>query len=360
MKKLTAQEYLNKAISVHGDIYDYSDTVYKNSREPVKIICKEHGAFFKNANSHLNGYGCNICSGKELSFKEFVDKSDNVHKGKYLYIEESFRGVNYPIDIICFEHGLFNQLAQSHLSGSGCAKCSRSFQLTNPEFIKRVRLKFGDTYDCRLVNYTNKYTKVTLICSKHGPFNVIPNNLYRSDIACPICSGSRCDTLTFIEKARGRHGDDYSYDKVSYISGDKDVVISCKKHGDFSITPHIHLLGSGCPKCTGSRGEKLLDGMLQKMGYSPIKNKTFPGCIYKKSLRFDFFIPEKNTCIEFDGAYHFQYSPYVHKSFSNFVEGKVRDRLKDIYCINNKINLIRVPYYLDKDQVSKVLSDCLK
>jgi hypothetical protein len=360
MKKLTTQEYLNKAKTVHGDKYDYSETLYKDSRQPIKIICKEHGVFFKNAKSHLYGYGCNYCSGKELTFKEFVTKADKIHNGKYIYVEDSFCGVNYPIDIICFEHGLFNQLAQSHLSGCGCAKCSKSYHLDNFEFIKRVRSKFGDKYGCSQVNYINKYTRVTLVCGKHGPFEIIPNNLYYSDEACLICSGYRYNTQTFIEKAIEIHRSRYSYANVSYIRGDKEVILTCKKHGNFNITPHLHLSGSGCPKCTGSRGEKLLDTIFQEMGYNPIKNKSFPGCKYKIRLRFDFFIPEKNTCIEFDGAYHFQFSPYAHKKFSNFIECKIRDKIKDVYCINNKINLIRIPYYLGKDQVNKILYDCLK
>lgn len=75
MKKLNTEEYIRRAKEVHGDKYDYSETSYKSSRDPVKIICKEHGPFLKNSKSHLYGYACDYCSGKELTFADFVESS---------------------------------------------------------------------------------------------------------------------------------------------------------------------------------------------------------------------------------------------------------------------------------------------
>lgn len=45
MKKLTNDEFIVKAISIHGEKYDYSLSEYQNSKEKVKIICKNHGIF---------------------------------------------------------------------------------------------------------------------------------------------------------------------------------------------------------------------------------------------------------------------------------------------------------------------------
>ena len=66
MKKLTQNDFINKATTVHGNRYDYSKLVYTNSRSKVTIICKEHGEFSQNANSHILGIGCKKC-GKILS-----------------------------------------------------------------------------------------------------------------------------------------------------------------------------------------------------------------------------------------------------------------------------------------------------
>ena len=52
------KEFIEKAIKIHGDKYDYSNVEYKKALEKVKIICKEHGDFEQKPNSHLTGYGC--------------------------------------------------------------------------------------------------------------------------------------------------------------------------------------------------------------------------------------------------------------------------------------------------------------
>ena len=49
---------------VHGDKYDYSLVEYVNSKSKIKIICKEHGIFEQIPNSHLNGNGCKKCGYK--------------------------------------------------------------------------------------------------------------------------------------------------------------------------------------------------------------------------------------------------------------------------------------------------------
>ncbi len=360
MKKLNTKEYIRRAKEVHGDKYDYSETSYKSSRDPVKIICKEHGPFLKNSKSHLYGYACNYCSGKELTFADFVERSNKIHENKYLYIEESFKGVNYPISIICFDHGEFHQHAMSHLSGCGCPKCSKSYPLTNSRFINRVKRKFGDRFDCNQVSYTNKYTKVTLICKKHGPFEIVPNNISRTEEPCPICSGIRCDTPTFIEKARKVHGKSYKYNNVQYIDAETSIIIICPKHGSFNQTPHSHLSGAGCPYCSETRGERRVSRILEKIGVKYKREVKFNGCEYKKPLRFDFFIEEKNTCIEYDGILHYKYVPGVHSTYDNFVESSARDIIKDIYCVNSGINLIRIPYYTKSADIKDILSNALK
>ena len=60
-KKLTTEEFIERAREVHGDRYDYSQTVYRKSKETVDIICPIHGLFQQTAISHLCGHGCYKC-----------------------------------------------------------------------------------------------------------------------------------------------------------------------------------------------------------------------------------------------------------------------------------------------------------
>ena len=128
MKKLTIQEFINKAKIVHGDKYDYSLVEYLNSRTKVKIICPEHGIFEQKVNNHVNQRnGCPKCSGKHsYNNQEFINKAKLIHGDKYDYSLVDYKNNYTKIKIICSEHGIFEQKPNSHLSKYGCPYCKES------------------------------------------------------------------------------------------------------------------------------------------------------------------------------------------------------------------------------------------
>lgn len=65
-RRLTTEEFINKARLVHGNRYDYSKVVYESSKKEVCIICPEHGEFWQKAENHLGGCGCHECNKWEL------------------------------------------------------------------------------------------------------------------------------------------------------------------------------------------------------------------------------------------------------------------------------------------------------
>ena len=64
-KKLTTNEFIDKAKQKHGETYDYSLIDYMNAHSKVTIICKIHGKFSQKASAHLWGYGCSMCGGTQ-------------------------------------------------------------------------------------------------------------------------------------------------------------------------------------------------------------------------------------------------------------------------------------------------------
>ena len=113
-KKLTTEEFIERAKKIHGDTYDYSLVEYKGALDKVRIICKIHGLFEQRPASHLNGHGCHIC-GKELvgrkriSNEEFIDRANEIHKGLYDYNLVNIDGSESVATIICKIHGEFSQ-----------------------------------------------------------------------------------------------------------------------------------------------------------------------------------------------------------------------------------------------------------
>ena len=69
MCRLTNEQFIAKAVAVHGDKYDYSEVEYTTTKTPVKIICPKHGVFLQKPNDHLNGRGCQICKESHLERK---------------------------------------------------------------------------------------------------------------------------------------------------------------------------------------------------------------------------------------------------------------------------------------------------
>ena len=89
----------------------------------MKIICPVHGLFEQQANSHLKGANCPVCTNHvPLTTETFIERANKIHNNQYDYslAEYGYRDI---IKIICPVHGLFKQQAYSHLSGRGCYKC---------------------------------------------------------------------------------------------------------------------------------------------------------------------------------------------------------------------------------------------
>ena len=165
----------------HGDKYDYSKVIYKNSITPVKIVCPIHGVFEQKPVNHLRRSGCPKCVPSWSDTDEFIKKAQKIHGDKYDYSKVNYKDNQTGVCIICPEHGEFMQTPQSHLSGSGCQQCARQKigdrnRLTSDEFILKAKEIHGDKYDYSRINYKTNLYPIKIICKKHGEFEQIPNN----------------------------------------------------------------------------------------------------------------------------------------------------------------------------------------
>jgi hypothetical protein len=243
---------------------------------------------------------------KKLTTEEFIQKAKQIHNDKYDYSKVEYINTHTKICIICPEHGEFWQTPDNHLHDRGCSKCTDNYKPTTKEFIQKAIDIHGHKYDYSKVNYINNETKIIIICSKHGHFLQRPLNHICLKNGCPKCETTYLKTSQeFIQKAIDIHGHKYNYSKVNYINCNVKICIICLKHGEFWQTPHHHLEGSNCPKCQRSKGEEQIEKYLQKYNIQFETQKRFTDCKYKNSLPFDFYLPHFNTCIEFQGRQHY-------------------------------------------------------
>ena len=199
-KKLTVNEFINSAKTIHGNLYDYSKSVYINSRTKVEIICKIHGSFWQTPSHHLQKHGCPMCANEnrgeklKLTTDIFIKKSKKVHGEKYDYNNVNYINSRIKVEIICKEHGSFWQSASNHLQKHGCPKCKN--QLTSVrhrksliKFISDAQKIHGNVYDYSNIIYKNSGTKIDIICKIHGIFKQLPGN-HLSGYGCPYCFGN--------------------------------------------------------------------------------------------------------------------------------------------------------------------------
>ena len=129
--KMTLLEFMSKARNIHGDLYNYEDVQLSGAHSHIKIGCKKHGIFEQSPAAHLRlEQGCPTCSYEKIPDRHahhkalFVEKAIKVHGNFYDYSLVEYTRSRFKVDIICPVHGLFSQIANNHLKGSGCYSCN--------------------------------------------------------------------------------------------------------------------------------------------------------------------------------------------------------------------------------------------
>ena len=345
--------FVEKSIKLHGNKYDYSLVNYINNKIKVKIICPTHGEFEQRPNDHLNGNGCQLCSGKsKLNNLSFINNAKIIHGDKYDYSLVNYINNKTKVTIICSIHGEFEQRPNNHINlKQGCTKCSKS--LNNELFSQKIKNKFGDLYTL-VSDYISYKDKVKINCVNHGEFEQTPENLFKGYV-CNYCK-NKLNTNTFIIKSIEIHGDKYDYSLVNYSNKTTKVKIICPIHGKFEQRPSDHLNGCGCPMCRESKGEQKIRNFLIKYGIKYIPQHRFNDCRDILPLPFDFYLPNHNLCIEYNGIQHYKVVEHFG-GLPSFKQRQINDKIKMEYCNSNNIQVLIVKY---NDNVENVLTSKIK
>ncbi len=360
MKRLTTEDFIKRSKEKHGDKYDYSLSKYIGANKKIKIICPIHGLFEQTAREHMDGSNCKYCVNNNIKFTNeiFILKSKKVHGDKYNYDSVNYINGKTKIKIICPEHGTFYQIPQAHLRGDGCSKCSNNYS-NKSIFIEKSNKRHNNKYDYSLVEYKNNKTKVKIICPIHGLFEQRPD-LHLSSNGCKKCgtdvikSKTTMKLSTFIKQSKQLHKNKYDYSLVDYINTKTKVKIICQKHGIFEKTPNKHLQGQGCPICKESKGEEQIRTILENNKIKYFRQYKFNDCKNKQPLPFDFYLPELNICIEYDGIQHFKSIDFFG-GVDALKYTQNNDKIKNNYCINKNIKLLRIRY--NTKNIEKIIND---
>lgn len=280
--------------------------------------------------------------------ENFINKSNVKHSFKYDYSLVDYKTQREKVKMICPVHGEFEQEPKAHLQGKGCFLCGREYSKkintkNKEDFILEAIKIHGYKFSYENIDYVNRQTKVKIKCSIHGEFKQTPNNHLKGH-GCTYCTYNNKNLVDFLNEAKKIHEDKYDYSLVDYKNNKHKIKIICSTHGEFEQSPDHHINRKhGCPKCNESKGENEIRKFLNSKGINFISQYSFPHCKNKNVLPFDFYLPEENTCIEFNGIQHYKPVKYFG-GVSKFEQQQINDKIKKKYCDINGIKLIIIRY----------------
>lgn len=366
------KELIIKANIIHDSKYDYSKFIYQGMKIDGIIICPIHGEFPQDFDSHINKKsGCPFCVGKNKTTERFIQEAVLVHGNKYDYSLVNYVRSDFPVKIICSIHGEFEQIPNSHLQGYGCRDCANEElsidrRKSLEQRIKEFNIIHDNKYDYSLVKeIKNARDFIDIICPIHGPFTQQVTS-HQQGCGCDLCgkeiifNSRKYSTKEWIEKFRKIHNEKYDYSLIDSIENSLQIIyIICPKHDKFPQKVESHSQGQGCPYCQDSYMEKITKSLLLSKNINFIQEKRI-NCYSKKGLRLDFYIELNGIkyAIECQGIQHYEPVEFFGGE-KVYNEQIIKDNDKREYCINNNIKLLEIPYWSNKSKLKKSVIDFL-
>lgn len=340
-RRKTHEEYVTQVTDINPNIEVIGIYVANN----IKVLhkCKIDGYEWEAIPSNiLRGKGCPLCGRRIKSHDEYLNDVNRVNPN----IEVVERYIDSKTKILhrCKIDGYeWNAQPNSILNGCGCPVCSNKKKTTDIFKKELFEINKDIIIDG---DYINSSTKIRCVCRIDGyTWDAFPNNLLKG-VGCPVCYGNK--RKTHQEYVADVKNIDSNIEVIeTYINAKTKILHKCKIDGtEWMMDPHHILIGRGCPLCNISRGEKEIRDYLIGHNITFIPQYTFDKCKNKKLLPFDFYLPDYNACIEYDGVQHFE--PIERfGGIEKFVEQQHNDLIKTSFCESNNINLLRIRYNED-------------
>lgn len=159
----TKSDFVKKAQSTHGNLYNYSKVQYIDSRTSVVIICNKHGEFKQRPSRHIAGSNCPKCATEighnKLTKKvnKFIKEAAQKHNFRYSYNKTTYTHSRIPVTVTCLKHGDFKQQPANHLNGTGCPFCTATgFNKDKPGILYYLKIQYYNqiTYKIGITNRT--------------------------------------------------------------------------------------------------------------------------------------------------------------------------------------------------------------
>lgn len=215
----------------------------------------------------------------------------------------------------------------------------------------QVKQEYLDKGLTLLENYTNN--RVPMLCKdKNGYLGCISRQNLSMGKMYEIFSLNNKYTIYNIKKYLNNNNVPLELLSTKYERYDSPLLWKCKCGNSFKRT--LEELKRRkvyrCPICTQrtSGNEFKIEKFLIDNNIKYIKEYKFYECVYKKEMPFDFYLPDFNICIEVQGEQHYKPVGFggisLNQSVEKFIEQQERDDIKEKYCKEHGIYLLKIPY----------------
>lgn len=388
------EDFIKKSKKIHFDKFDYSKFEYKGSHIKSILICNNCGIEFSTTPSNnLCGSGCQNCFNVERTKNVNVPEKLETKYPNWKFDFSNYKNRNSKINFICNNNHKGQDFIKNITRYNPCKGCwNLKYDTIKIEKIKSNNLNIIElkSFDekikckCNICNYEIEDTYRALTYKKYkcdycillkkskllkdGVIELIKINSDLIHLRCKdkgheykqergnLLDNKGCNQCYLENKVYTKddilklfnetHGIYFKYDFDTFINMNTKMKIECKKGHIFYQRPSNHIQGKGCSICKESKGERMISNYLDKKNIVYTRQYKFKDCKNIQPLKFDFYLPEHNICIEFDGIQHFE----PIKLFSGekgLLRNQVNDKIKTDYCINNNINLLRISYLDD-------------
>lgn len=363
VNRKTQEQWEKEYKGLTGDEYTFLEP-YQNNK--TKIMCKHNKCGYEwkvTPVSFLHNERCPTCRVLYNSNK-FMNKLFKKFGNEYKILTE-YSGMDSKIKVkhtICDNE--YETTPTNVLYGKSCHFCNPTNVIKNQmQWEKDVRNLVGNDY-----TFMEEYKGQSIaIKVKHNicgnVYKVKPKNFIKGSrcLKCRLLNVTKTND-EWLKEVYDMVGDEYTF-LESYMTA-KDKIKACHNKCGYVwyITPHDFLKGVRCPICmsiTKSHGEAETMKWLDSNGYEYMYQKTFADCRKEKPLPFDFYIPSAKMAIEYDGEQHFKPIDYFggDKEFTKRIN---YDKIKNQYCDDNDIFLVRIPYTITGERLTKMLDSVIK
>ena len=367
----------------------------ENSNAKIKVSCDYCGKeyyipYFQYRRSICKHpkIACQECSGNKIAEYTLERRRNNMYREiisfcdrneyKLLTEKDELTNTKSEVKYICPVHGEVTTKVTSILSGKKCYRCSRHTALlkkASTTLHDRQQHLYSKALDAANSNGYTLLTNATEInkntdiikysCPTHGIHSMRISNFINGR-KCPDCAIERikeCNKMPYdqVENRIRKYGGLLLNKKEYKNSSCKNLRIVCPECGDEFVTSFNNFCqhnGQVCERCSGieSMGERRIRHFLDGLGIKYEQEKWFSDCRDIKPLPFDFYLPELNIIIEYDGKQHYTDRGYKRKFYSDTLEyTQKHDAIKNEYCQISGFKLIRIPYW-EFNNIEKILA----